>query len=61
MDESTLAALDVLYETYAPAARRDWEETGKPGKHAFYAWENIRPFLEREKEGLQNPDPARLS
>jgi hypothetical protein len=61
MDESALATLDVLYETYAADARRDWEEKGKPGKHAFWAWERIQPFLEMEKERLQNPAHANIS
>jgi hypothetical protein len=61
MMESEIATLEVLYETYAADARRDWEEKGRPGVHAFYAWENIRPFLEREKARLQNPDQANIS
>jgi hypothetical protein len=61
MDESILAAIDTLYDIYAADARRDWEAAGKPGKHAFWAWERIQPFLEIEKARLQNPDYANIS
>jgi len=60
MHESALAALDVLYDSYAEAERRNWEESGRPGKHTFYAWEHIRLFLEG-KERLQNPTRWNIS